>query len=252
VDQPVILSRLLGPDGLRGPGARISLLLPFRWYSEVLGGAQNANGETAVSFLGAGDAEPIAGYEAVGRETDSIDDMLYTTRWLNSWSISDTLTLNLGASGAFGPNASGDRNRTRIAGADVYALWKPVVNRRGWPFVRLQAEVLQRWYQAGDGTPRKTLIDRGAYTQIVWGFFERWAAGLRWDGARGFGGLVAPNADPLRDARQRLSPNLSFYPTEFSKLRLQYNRDWAQATADAHSVWLQIEVAIGAHGAHQF
>jgi len=43
IDQPLINTRLLGGDGSRAPGARLSWLLPTPWYSEVYFGAQNAN-----------------------------------------------------------------------------------------------------------------------------------------------------------------------------------------------------------------
>ena len=42
-------------------------------------------------------------------------------------------------------------------------------------------------------------------------------------------------------------------PTEYSKLRLQYNFDHGDAFAHAeHSVWLQLEFLLGAHAAHKF
>ncbi|MBI3995691.1 MAG: hypothetical protein HY349_06935 [Nitrospirae bacterium] len=61
-------------------------------------------------------------------------------------------------------------------------------------------------------------------------------------------------ADPLRDRRYRISPNLTFYPSEFSKWRLQYNYDLAEHLDDKplHAVFLQFEFLIGSHGAHQF
>ena len=56
-DQPVINTRLFGPDGMRGPGFRLGWLLPTPqlsetpWFSELHFGMQNANGETMASFL---------------------------------------------------------------------------------------------------------------------------------------------------------------------------------------------------------
>jgi hypothetical protein len=44
-----------------------------------------------------------------------------------------------------------------------------------------------------------------------------------------------------------------FSPSEFSRLRLQYNIDDADHLDEvAHSVWLGLEVLIGAHPAHSF
>ena len=101
-----------------------------------------------------------------------------------------------------------------------------------------------------DGTslPFEDLDDRGGYLQGVWGFRRRWAAGLRFDWADG-----DDPADPLRDARRRYSTNVTFYPSEFSKLRLQYSLDDAEHLAhDVSTVALQFEVLYGAHGGHKF
>ena len=49
-----------------------------------------------------------------------------------------------------------------------------------------------------------------------------------------------------------VSPNLTWYPTEFSKLRLQYNYDYGQEFGSENSIWLQAEFLLGAHGAHKF
>jgi hypothetical protein len=47
---------------------------------------------------------------------------------------------------------------------------------------------------------------------------------------------------------------LAWHPTEFSRLRLQYNYDHAQHLDDdtAHSVWLGFEILYGAHPAHKY
>jgi hypothetical protein len=58
--------------------------------------------------------------------------------------------------------------------------------------------------------------------------------------------------DPARDRRWRLSPNLTWYPSEYSKIRLQYNYDDRRNAGEDHSVWLQFEFSLGAHPAHQF
>lgn len=59
-------------------------------------------------------------------------------------------------------------------------------------------------------------------------------------------------ADPDRATRWRISPNLTWYPSEFSKVRLQYNYDDRDRIGADHSVWLQFEFLLGAHAAHKF
>ncbi len=252
VDQPVVLSRFFGGDGLRSQGARASWLMPLGWYSEFQFGMQNPKGETVTSFLNA-PGEEIGGHTLIDRDARDVGDLLYTARWLNGFDLSDTFSMNLGVSGLRGPNASAATTNTNIVGADLYLKWQPAYTQRGFPFVSWHTEILNRRYEAGDpGNPsRETLKDWGLFSQALWGFKPGWVAGLRWEYVTAAGDTAA---DPLRDTRKRLSTNLTWYPTEYSKLRLQYNRDWAQhrpgKTAD--SLWLQAEFSLGRHMAHIF
>ena len=66
--------------------------------------------------------------------------------------------------------------------------------------------------------------------------------------------LPARQDDPLRADRLRISPLLLWHPTEFSRLRLQYNYDNTDTLVggDAHTVWLGAEILYGEHGAHKY
>jgi cell division protein FtsB len=69
-DQPIINTRLFGPDGMRQAGLRVGWFLPVPWSSELLLGAQNANGEIMASFLANEDffgERPIGGRPFVAR-----------------------------------------------------------------------------------------------------------------------------------------------------------------------------------------
>ncbi len=52
--------------------------------------------------------------------------------------------------------------------------------------------------------------------------------------------------------RQKISTMLTFTPTEFSKIRLEYNYLDPDFDEEQHGVFLQFQYAIGAHGAHPF
>lgn len=247
VDQPVILSRFFGGDGLRSQGARLAWLAPLPWYSEFYLGSQNAKGETVTSFLSV-PGETVGSHTLIDRGgIRKVADLLWSARWLNGVDISDTLSANLGVSALDGPNATAIDTNTRIYGVDLYLKWRPLVNQRGFPYVAWHTEWLTRNYATPDGT----LKNSGGFTQVLWGFTPQWVAGLRLEYADGTGD---DGTDPLRDQRKRYAPNLTFYPTEFSKIRLQYNRDWAEHLAGntADSVWLQYEFNLGAHTAHKF
>ncbi|HJQ85490.1 MAG TPA: hypothetical protein VKA21_15490 [Candidatus Binatia bacterium] len=250
VDQPLVLGRMFGPEGLRNPGTRLSWLAPTPFYSELFLTAQNSHGGTAFSFRNADDA--LFGRPPVDRPVRDPGDLLYTPRYAASFDLTDSQTIVTGVSGAFGPNASGTDTRTEIYGGDVFWKWKPPSQAGGFPFVSVQAEALGRRYEAGatDGLPRETLRDWGGYAQVVYGFVQRWTAGLRGDWVSGDRGVFGP--DENRADRFRVSPAVTFYPSEFSKIRLQYNYDHGQLLGDDSSVWVQLEFLLGAHAAHKF
>jgi hypothetical protein len=188
--------------------------------------------------------------------------MLYTERLRASFDIDDESTVSPGLSALFGPNASGSDARTEIYGADVFYKWRALSNDQGWPFVSVQGEYVLRNYEAeeaadsdGNVVPGEDLRDRGYYVQALYGFERPWVAGLRFDSADGDSSNVSDNTDDsLRDRRYRISPNLTYYPSHFSQLRLQYNYDDSEflSGGSEHSVWLQFEFLFGAHGAHKF
>ena len=269
-DQPVINTRLFGADGLRNPGVRIGWLSPLPWYSEIHAGIQNANGETAYSFLASDDAleeRPIGGRPFVDRDVRSLADLLYLLRWDNGVDLTEELSARGGVSGAVGPNATGNDGQTVIYGADAVFKWRRLSSDKGWPFAIFQTEVMRRHYDADAavdaGDPLdpaddivfddETLRDWGLYTQVLWGFQRPWALGIRYDYARGENG-EGTSSDPFRDERHRVSPLVVYFPSEFSRLRLQYNYDHAThlASNEAHSVWFGVEFLFGAHAAHAF
>jgi hypothetical protein len=249
-DQPMINNRLLGPDGLRNLGMQLSWLAQLPFYLELVGSIQNAGGETAVSFLSDEEVfeETFSDLTFEEREVRRFEDLLYMTRLKTAWTLTDTVEVVHGISGLFGPNASGEDTYTKILGVDFYGKWRPLSAQGGWPFVAVQAEAMWRRYETSEDR-FENLYDRGFYLQGLWGFTRRWVTGARFEYADG-GNME----NPLRDRRWRLSPSLTFYPSEFSKWRLQYNVDFAEHLDDKalHAVFLQFEFLIGAHGAHVF
>jgi hypothetical protein len=266
VDQPVVNSRLFGPDGLRSPGLQLSWLAPLPFFLELVLSAQNAQGETVTSFRSVPE-ETFAGRTLGDGEVRGLEDLLYLARARTSLDVAEDVSVVGGLSALFGPNASASDARTRILGADLYAKWRPLANNRGWPFVAWQTELMWRTYDAGQVLgeagavePATRLDDVGWYTQLLWGFARPWVVGVRFEHAAGESaefplpdGSYATSLDPMRDDRERYTAVLSHYPSEFSKLRLQYNYDRAQFIDEpVHSAFLQFEILFGAHGAHQF
>jgi hypothetical protein len=254
VDQPLLLNRMFGPEGLRSPGAQLSWLAPTPFYLELILAALNGSGETSWSFRNPDGAE-FHGRETVARELRGLQDMLTVPRIAASFELGPEQTLVAGASAAIGPNSSGADADTAILGVDLYWIWRPPTARAGFPFASFQAEVMSRDFEAGAdpvaGLPAETLSDWGYYAQVLWGFRPRWVAGLRGEWVGGDPGAFVDD-QVWRADRMRLAPNLTWYLTEFSKLRLQYNYDRGEFVGTEHSFWLQMEILLGSHGAHKF
>jgi len=260
VDQPVVLGRFFGPDGQRAPGFRVSWLAPTDFFLEVHLGMQNAEGETMPSFLGneeVGEERAVAGRPFVERPVQSLAEFVYLVRVETSFDLTEDWTAVFGASGLFGPNATGPDGRTIIYGIDVYLKWRPAAADQGWPFLTFQAEFLGRSYRADafdDGVDvfaRETFDDQGLYAQVIFGWRRPWSTGFRVGYGSGEG--IEANGDPLRDDRLRLSWLLAYHPSEYSRLRLQVNYDDADFLPDDEvSVWIVIEIGLGAHPAHTY
>jgi hypothetical protein len=257
VDQPVPLGQMFGPDGLRGQGARLSWLAPTSVYAEAMVTTINASGETLFSFRNEESPE-IHGGAFAETEVRSFKDMVVMPRLMTSIDVTETQTFVLGVSGAFGPNNTGQDARTAIYGADVYWKWKALTAQQGFPFLSFQAEVFSRRYDAAERDvaddpaltlPQETLKDWGAYSQVLWGIKPRFVAGIRAETMKG--NTTAFESD-IRNGRDRYSTNLSWFPSEFSKLRLQYNHDRRVGIGGDHSLWLQFEIIMGAHASHKF
>jgi hypothetical protein len=261
-DQPLANARFLGPDGLRNLGARLSWLMPTPFYSELFFTIQNSQGETAHSFRSDHEGVLFFGRPMESGRLTAPGDLLFSPRYAVSFDLTDTQTLLFGVSAALGPNSSGPGKNTRICGLDWFWKWKPVTHHGGFPFVSWQTELMLRRFEAAayDGLrdpanpttplPAEVLLDYGLYSQLAYGFRKGWVAGLRGDWVTGERAAFFP--DPDRDPRWRLSPNLTWYPSEFSKIRLQYNYDDRQNLGVDHSVWLQWEFLLGSHAAHKF
>ncbi|HUQ18597.1 MAG TPA: TonB-dependent receptor [Gemmatimonadaceae bacterium] len=258
IDQPLVMSQMFGAEGLRSQGLRLSWLLPTSFYTEAMVGVFNAKGGTAYSF-NSEESPNIHGGELTDHSVDNAGDLLFVPRITTSFDLSDTQTLVLGASGAFGPNSSGSSANTKLFGIDGYWKWKSPTAEAGFPFLSLQSEVMWRRYDAASRVSvdnpavtlaPETLKDWGTYAQVLWGIKPRIVAALRGDWTRN--DSDASFASDLRANRFRVSPNLTWYPTEFSKFRVQYNFDDRTGIGTDHSLWLQFEFLIGAHAAHKF
>jgi hypothetical protein len=236
VDQPFVITKMLGPDGNRGVGVELSWLTPLPWYVEVVLSETQATGACcARSFYGDDDLGV--------RGPQDLETMLAIKQF---HALSEDWSLSTGLSGALGPNPTRPGAESLVLGADLYLKYRPIT-RESTTIVSLQAEGLTRRRE----TPAGTLSDTGLYAQLLWRFAQRWTTGARYE-------LASGTADDYLDPywtseRQRVAAALTFFPTEFSRLRLQGNADLPSFLPSP--IWggfLALEISAGAHGAHAF
>ncbi len=216
-DNNLVTQYILGPDDLSEPGLEASYLFPTPFFLQLQG--TFTNDTDAVSFGGT-----------------RKQDFLYTGRLSSSFDITDTLTLLMGGSFAYGYNDTNPGNSTTLYGGDMYWKWKPSANTSlAW-----QTEFLGRAMQ----TPSGTYTDGGLYSYLEYQFLKRWKAAFRYDQ------MGIPQGLQARETR--LTPALTFNPTEFSQIRLQYEADKIRGQDWTNAVILQLMFVLGAHGAHLF
>lgn len=236
LDQPMVNGKFFGGEGQRGLGAEASWLAPTPWYLEVIGSVMHGDGDCcARSFLGSGDTT-IRG----------LQDFLYLVALKTMVPFNSDWSLTWGLSALLGPNSTGYKTRSEIYGTDLYLRYRPVASTNYSAF-SLQVEVMHRRRQV----PDDVLADTGLYAQAVWNINRRWETGLRYEWV---GGSANDDLDPeWVGARQRTSIQGTFYPSHFSRIRLQGNHDapsWRPRPI--WSAMLGLEFVVGAHGAHDF
>lgn len=252
-DNPNVLTRFLGEEGLNESGAELTWVPPLPFYLEVLGGL--FNGDNDVAF---------------GR--GSLKQPLATGRLRTFLELGDIGGLQLGASVASGQ--TGDRLRATLLGFDAkYKLtpegWRtPLLTLGGealWSHRRINVtrELDEEVDTDGDGVPDTTVtVERGEKrTRKRFGWYtygevqpwRQWAFGVRYDSTQ------FPE-DPGRE--WAVQPYVSYMPSEFLRFRLGYKhteRDRRELLSAndasariADELFLQATFFLGAHPAHPF
>lgn len=235
VDQSLVLGKFFGGEGNRGLGSEVSWLAPLPWYVELVGAMTNATGDsTARSFWG-------------GQELGVFGpaDLQATAAIKQFFPLDQDWSLAWGLSGAFGPNPTGRANRSEVYGTDLYLRYRPLGGEDATT-VTLTTEAMARRRQV----PGDVLADYGGYAAATWRFDPHWGTAARYEAVTGMpGDYLDPD---WTGPRQRVSANLTYWPTEFSRLRLQGNLDLPAWREPILGAFLALEVVIGAHGAHKF
>ncbi len=281
-DQPLVIDELFGEEGLNELGAQVAWVAPTQSYTRL--GFEVLEGDNE-------ELSPIDGGHYDDGESVSLSDpsspRLFTA--FGKWGpdLGYDNALQLGLSAGYAPDWQRvDEHSSRFdvwegdawfIGAD--AVFKHDAGRsHGQGNWTLQAEYFLREidydFVATDGggnnaTTSDTDQQDGLYIQGLYGFAPRWNAGLRFDAL----GLTNDAFEPGRDddgerireaidfgTTYRYSAQVSYLPTEFSRLRFQLSQtDFSDGSDyddhgydDAWRADLQFTFALGVHGAHDF
>jgi hypothetical protein len=221
-DEPLTVVDLLGgEEGWIGTGGSLSKLIPLPGdtFSEL----------TVQAFRGDGI------FDARRRS-----ELVYNGHYRIFKDISEATNVDFGLSYGDGPNGTTETARTRLVGADVTLRWKPLVTGSYRSAIVRGEWIRSRRAQAGGARSAD-----GWFASAEYQLAKRWFTGVRFEGAR------HPDDPSVKDNGQALT--LTFWPSEFSQLRGELRRRHYGATGEsAKEVLLQLQFAIGAHGAHPF
>jgi len=232
-----------------------NFLVPVPWYMELSASGGSPDVETPTF--------------ARDEDANDIGLLLYVFHAANFFELSESLGLNLGASFATGSNGTAPGARSNLYGLDLFAKYRPLKNNP-YQEVSLQSEFM---YLDAE-TPEQTLENWGWYGELVYHFAKRWNSGFRFgiidtntpvtqqdDGQAGdsnlFTTIRSEGGDDggmlgLVGRTYRISPMLTFSPSEFSRMRLEYDYLNQSFAGNQHALFLQFQYVIGAHGAHPY
>jgi len=256
VTLPLPAAQFLG-EHLNPTSIEANFLVPVPWYLELsaLGGSPDVETPT---------------FDRDENE-NNLARLLYIFHIANFFEVSDALGISLGGSFATGANGTGRDERSNLYGIDLFAKYRPLENNP-YQEVMLQSEFMY----LDANTPEENLENWGWYAQLVYRFARRFNTGFRFgiidtdtpvteegeelegDPAGLFTLIRTEEGEEeegmlgLLGRTYRLSPMMTVNPSEFSRIRLQYdylNQDFAE---NQHAIFLQFQYSLGAHGAHPF
>jgi len=152
--------------------------------------------------------------------------------------------------------------KSRLWIADFVWKWAPNGNPTRQNF-KLQSEYFQR-RESGSLTYDVTGVaatdsyssrQAGAYVQGVFQFLPRWRTGVRYDRLDSGSVDLASNAaflDAATTHPSRITWMADYNTSEFSRIRLQLASDRAREGKADNQVFVQYQMSLGAHGAHNF
>lgn len=262
-DQPIIYRELLGSHGILEKGMQLNWLVPTDFY--LLLGAEALMGENEKSF-------GVSGFSSGNNLLEEVNHPNLLVTFIKSSFDIDNLVILTGASFATGGTRIASENETTnqadmhihaennikpsFAGASqIYGLDLTLrYFLDSYNFISFQTEFLHRNMQGSNYIDNNRIsyssIQSGLYSQLIYRFSQQWRIGIRYDQ------ILANSVLNINETLNRYTAMIDFNPSEFSRLRLQFNHDRSNFLNNnlipVNELILQLNMAMGAHGAHQF
>jgi hypothetical protein len=244
VDAPLPYKLFIGGEGLIEKGAQVTYLPNLPIYTILGAEVLQGNNPTLFGPDAASGPHAYTGFAKSSLDFGGSHSILFGGSVVGG----QTNTTS------FAPNTVLDGSSV-LYGLELTYKWKPS---------RLRSFVLQSEYlyrdQKGNLTDTVALTTNplkrsqdGFYVQALYQI-NRWRIGARFDRMAIFKNEVTLAGEQQNYSGQpyRATGALEFNPTEFSRIRLQYNYDKSDPSLLNQEIILQLILAIGAHGAHAY
>jgi len=229
--QPIIYKSLFGPDGISDAGVQAQWVAPTDTY--IMAGVEAFAGANSRSF-----------------GADTQNKHLYVGYLKSSVDIGDDLSVLGGASIAHGDNY--DNNTTNPT--NIYGLDLTLRDQLGsYSSLIWQSEFLQRDKDVGTRTDKQS----GLYSELIYQYNNNWYAGVRYDAILKNDTVLPAIYNNIDTSNlDRYTAKIDYHPFPMSRLRLQYSYDRTKVIAgerkDINEISLSLNIAAGAHGAHNY
>jgi hypothetical protein len=218
VDQPLVIHNFFGDEGFNDDGISVSKSINNPWNAFIEATGEVYEGRVENVF-----------------DRGNLNDLAYNGHLKFFRDITENANIELGTSYARGTLNDA---HNQFGGVDVTYRWKPL--QRG-----LYNSFIGRFEAITDHRGDLGRRLNGFYASADYQLAQRWFTGVRVDSADRFTDNGIPND-------RGLSATLTFWPSEFSQIRGQLRRTRYGDARAVNELLLQLQFAIGAHGAHAF
>ena len=204
VDIPFALQNVFGHEGLVGLGVGFDWQLPKLWATSNGLTLEITNADNPVAFAGS-----------------DWNDPAFLLRHTGFFDLGPDSYFDLGLNWTRGPNTETGNQKTDIYGFDFNYVWEPT-NRARYRNLEFRGEYIHTDFETGE-TP--SVASDSYYAYLFGRLSRRWIVGLRYDNAE-LPGFRFEIHDPeqFREGLRETgwTPFLTFWQSEFVRLRLQY------------------------------